>query len=106
MSARTVISSAATTPAWLASFIGQRVVVDLDEHYLVIGTLTAASADHLALSEADLHDHHEANSTKEVYTMESATIGVRANRRAVAVPLARVIAISLLEDASVRSPGC
>jgi hypothetical protein len=89
------------TPTWLAPFIGQRVVVDLDAHYLVIGTLIAASADHLAFAEADVHDHHEANSTKEVYTMESATIGVRANRRSVAVPLARVMAISRLEDAAV-----
>lgn len=84
--------------SWLSSLIGQVVVCDLDESYLVIGTLRAADAQHVSLSEADLHDHHESNCTKDVYLLETRQLGVRANRRQVAIPRARVLAISRLED--------
>ena len=83
---------------WLAPYLGKIVLVDLDEHFLVIGVLTAADAEHLEFADADLHDHREANSTKDVYAIESLKIGVRANRTRVAVPRRRLVAISLLED--------
>ena len=83
---------------WLAPYVGKTVIVDLDEYFLVIGILAAADADHLEFVEADLHDHREANSTKDVYAIESLKIGVRANRTKVAVPRHRLVAISLLED--------
>ena len=83
---------------WLTSLIGQTVVVDLDESYLVIGTLRAADDKHLSFIEADVHDHHEANCTKEVYLLESLKLGVRFNRKQVAIPRSRMLAISRLED--------
>jgi hypothetical protein len=86
------------TSDFLEPFRGQVVVCDLGEYYLVIGTLTAFSADHLELTEADLHDQREANSTKEVYALETQKLGVRANRKRVAVPRRQLVAISLLSD--------
>ena len=83
---------------WLTAFIGQVVVCDLDDHFLVIGTLVYAGPDHFALANADLHDHREANSTREVYVIESRKIGVRVNRHKVWVPRSRVVAVSLLDD--------
>ena len=83
---------------WLRSLIGQVVVLDLDESYLVIGTLRTVDAHHVALSEADLHDHRESNCTKDVYLLETRQLGVRFNRHQVAIPRARVLAISRLED--------
>jgi hypothetical protein len=83
---------------WLGEFIGQVVVVDLAEPYLVIGRLEACGPDHLAFADADLHDHREANSTKEVYALESLKLGVRANRRRVVVPRRQLVAISRLDD--------
>ncbi|MFM2092521.1 MAG: hypothetical protein RLZZ127_3010 [Planctomycetota bacterium] len=85
-------------PDWIAPFIGAVVVVDTDADYLAIGTLTAAGPAHLELTDADLHDHREANSTKEVYVLESQRIAVRANRRRVAIPRSRVVAVSRLDD--------
>ncbi len=84
--------------AWLQAFVGQLVVIDLDQSYLAIGRLVQAESSHLALADADLHDHQEANCTKEVYLLESRTLGVRANRTRVAIPRARMLAISRLED--------
>ena len=83
---------------WLEPFLGTVVIADLDDLYLVIGTLAEAGPDHLLFLDADLHDHREANSTKEVYALESRQIGVRVNRTRVAIPRARLVAISRLED--------
>jgi hypothetical protein len=83
---------------WLHPFLGQAVVCDLAEFYLAIGILAAYGPDHLVLADADLHDHREANSTKEVYALESAKVGVRANRRQVALPRRHLVAISRLAD--------
>ncbi len=83
---------------WLRSLIGQVVVLDLDESYLVIGTLRTVDAHHVVLSEADLHDHRESNCTKDVYLLETRQLGVRFNRHQVSIPRARVLAICRLED--------
>lgn len=85
---------------WLKPFLGSIVVCDLDEFYVVIGTLSVASEHHLEFTAADLHDHREANSTKEVYVLETRKIGVRVNRTHLAVPLRRLVAISRMEDIS------
>ncbi len=82
----------------MRDLIGQLIVVDLDESYLVIGTLTAIDQHHLAFNEADLHDHREANCTKDVYLLETRQLGVRFNRKRVAIPRTRVLAVSRLED--------
>ncbi len=84
--------------SWLQPFVGQQVVADLDAGYLVIGTLVEVGTDHLVFVDADLHDHAEANSTKEVYTLETRKIGIRANRQRVAVPRHRLVALSRLDD--------
>jgi hypothetical protein len=85
-------------PAWLEPFLGCNVVADLDGGYLVIGRLEQADGGGLAFAEADLHDHNEANCSKDVYAIECRQLGVRSNRHRVAVPLHRLIAISRLED--------
>ena len=76
----------------------QIVVCDLREHYLVIGRLVEVGADHLRLVEADLHDHREANSTKDVYLIETKKYGVRQNRARIDIPRVNVIAVCLLTD--------
>jgi hypothetical protein len=83
---------------WLGAYIGQLVVIDLDQSYLAIGRLVRAEDTHLSLADADLHDHQEANCSREVYLLESRTLGVRANRTRVDIPRHRMLAISRLED--------
>ena len=83
---------------FLEPFRGQVVVCDLGEFYLAIGTLTVFSDDHVELSEADLHDQRDANSTKEVYALETQKLGVRVNRKRVVMPRRHLVAVSLLSD--------
>jgi hypothetical protein len=83
---------------WLAPLVGQQVVADLGEFYLVLGTLVAATADSLEFRDAELHDHREANSTKEVYVLETRSLGIRANRARLWVPRRQLVAISRLAD--------
>ena len=82
---------------WLTPYVGKAVVADIDEFFMVLGIVHAVSADCIVFTDADLHDHREANSTKEVYAIESKKIGVRVNRTQVAIPRHRLVAISLLE---------
>jgi hypothetical protein len=82
----------------LDALVGQVVVADLAEFYLVIGTLTAVGQDVVEFRDADLHDHREANSTKDVYCLESREIGVRVNRKRVFVPRRQIVAMSLLAE--------
>jgi len=83
---------------WLDAFVAKTVICDLDEYFMVLGTLDSHSAHHLQFSQADLHDHREANSSKEVYVIESRRLGVRVNRLHLSVPRGRLVAISLLDD--------
>lgn len=83
---------------WLAGMLGQVVVLDLDGPWMAIGRLESCGRDHLVLAEADLHDLREGTSTRDVYALETRTLGVRVNRNRVALPLAHVVAASRLDD--------
>jgi hypothetical protein len=83
---------------WLQEYLGAVVVCDLADAYLIIGTLSAVGPQHVSFTDADLHDHRESNSPKDVYLIESRKFGVRANRKQVAVPRQLVIAVSRLDD--------
>ena len=83
---------------WLQEFIGSVVVCDLADGFLVVGMLSAAGPQHVAFTDADLHDHRESNSPKDVYLIETRKFGVRANRKRVAVPRQLVIAVCRLDD--------
>lgn len=83
---------------WLEQFSDQKVAVDLDSGHLLIGHLLSFDLNHLLFIEADLHDCKNANSSKEIYLLEAGRYGINVNRRKVAVPRSRMLAISRLED--------
>jgi len=86
---------------WLQPYKGQKVVIDLDSRHILIGTLMDFGDAHLVLEDTDLHDCSNANSIKEVYLAEANLHGINVNRKQVAVPRTRVLAISKLEDAQI-----
>lgn len=83
---------------WLMEFRGQLVACDLADHYLIIGVLDQIGPQHLVFTDADLHDHREANSTKDMYLIETRKFGVRVNRKRVSIPRPLLLAISRLDD--------
>jgi small nuclear ribonucleoprotein (snRNP)-like protein len=82
----------------LEEMIGQIVVVDLREQYVVLGTLLRFDEHFLELRNADLHDLRDADSTRELYVAEARFTGVQRNRKRVLVVRAEVVAVSRLDD--------
>lgn len=91
-----------TAPDWLEEFRGQTVVCDLADLYLLIGVLDQVGPQHLSFVNADLHDHREANSTKDVYLIETRRFGIRVNRAKVSIPRSTLLAISRLDDLTIE----
>lgn len=87
-----------SAPDFLVGLLGRVVVVDLDGPWIAFGRLESASAEGLVLVDADLHDLREGTSTRDVYALETRTLGVRVNRRRVALPLRHIVAASALDD--------
>ena len=82
----------------LHQLIGEVVVIDLISTYVCLGVLVGADPLFLELRDADLHDFRHGAASREVYTYESATLGIRTNRARVLLRLADVVAISRLSE--------
>jgi len=82
----------------ILSLVGHQVVVDTDSSYIYLGLLESAGIDFLTLTNVDVHDTSESNSTKEQYTHETFKLGSRFNRKLTYLRMARVLSISKLED--------
>ncbi|MHC5078972.1 MAG: hypothetical protein ACYTHN_08130 [Planctomycetota bacterium] len=82
----------------LQDFIGKTIVVDTATSFLYIGTLDAVSDHFLSMTEVDVHDCNETQTTKEVYILEARKYGIRKNRKSVKVRQAQIISYSLLDD--------
>jgi len=83
---------------WLAAFIDQQVIAEIGEGFTVLGTLTGLNPTYLEFSQVDLHNQFEANSTRDVYALETASLGIRPNRKQLFVPRDRLICIGRLSD--------
>lgn len=82
----------------LASYLGERIVIDLRSPFVCIGVLKEAGQDRLLLTEADLHDLRDSPTNRENYVVESKLTGVKKNRKEVVVNAAEVVAVSRLKD--------
>lgn len=85
-------------PPELQALLHQQIVVDTDSSYIYIGRLEAITADHLSLSDVDVHDTGDSKATKDGYAHEVRKLGLRSNRKAVLVRTARMLSISKLDD--------
>lgn len=83
---------------WLQFLVGREVIAEIGDGFTVFGTLELVGPGHLFFKDADLHQQFEANSTRDVYAIETQQIGIRPNRKTLAVPLDRLIAICPLAD--------
>ena len=83
---------------WLSAYVDQVVCVDLKDGFVLYGTLQTYSEEALSFINADFHDPREANSSKDVYALETQNIGVRVNRKQCQIPRLNLISICLLSE--------
>jgi len=82
----------------LEELIGEKVVVDLRSAFVCLGTLQRVDEQFLELSNADLHDLRDTETTRELYVAESKATGIKRNRRRVVVVRSEIIAVCRLAD--------
>jgi len=82
----------------LQFMVGRLVVAEIGDDFTVFAELEAVSSGHLFFRNADLHLQSEANSSRDVYAIETKEIGIRPNRATLLVPMSRLISICPLED--------
>jgi hypothetical protein len=82
----------------LEKFLKKKIVLDTRSSWVYIGLLEDVTQHCAVLSEVDVHDNKDISTSKEFYTLQSKTTGVKTNRERVYVNLDYVISFSLLED--------
>ena len=82
----------------LQEMLGQRVVIDLRSPFVCLGKLRRIDEAFLEVSDADLHDLRDTQTSRENYVAESRATGVKRNRKRVLLLRAEVVAVGLLAD--------
>jgi small nuclear ribonucleoprotein (snRNP)-like protein len=82
----------------IEEFVGKKVVVDCQSHFVCLGLLKAFDEHFLDLRNCDLHDLRDTDSTRELYIASSAATGIKRNRKRVILNRREVVGMSLLED--------
>ena len=82
----------------LEEFVGRKVVVDCQSHFVCLGLLKSFDEHFLDLRNCDLHDLRDTESTRELYVASSAATGIKRNRKRVILSRREVVGLSALED--------
>jgi hypothetical protein len=82
----------------LNELIGATVVVDLNGLFVCLGKLTRVDDYFLEVTDADLHDLRDTDTTRENYVAASMATGVKRNRKRVLLVRNEMVAVSRLED--------
>lgn len=82
----------------LKPLIGSVVVLDVAAPFVYLGTLSSLSPAYIVLTDADVHDLRDSETTRELYLLSSARDGVRRNRKEVSVRRDTVLSVSRLDD--------
>ncbi len=77
---------------------GQTVVLDMASRYVYVGTLAGQDDRYFELTNADVHDLRDTNTTRELYVLEARRHGVHPNRNRVLVRREEVVSLSALND--------
>ncbi len=82
----------------LEELIGQKIVVDLRDRFVCLGTLLRVDPHYLELRNADFHDLRDTDSTREIYVADSRATGIKRNRKRVLLVRDEIVAVGRLED--------
>ncbi len=78
--------------------LGREVVLDVEGGTTYVGTLVKAGDYFVELAPADVHQMGAGRTTKEVYVMDAAKLGVKPNRERVFVRTLHIRSASALDD--------
>jgi hypothetical protein len=78
--------------------IGEKVVIDLRSEYVCLGTLRRVDDHFVELTNADLHDLRDTDTTRENYVAASVATGIKRNRKKLLLTRHEMVAISRFED--------
>lgn len=78
--------------------IGEKVVIDLRSEYVCLGTLKRVDDHFVELTNADLHDLRDTDTTRENYVAASVATGIKRNRKKLLLTRHEMVAISRFED--------
>lgn len=81
-----------------AELVGEVVVLDLRSQYVCLGTLVRFNDNAVWLSDADMHDLRDSDTTRENYIAASLTTGIKRNRRSVAIARTDIVGVSRLKE--------
>ena len=82
----------------LQDLVGEDVVVDTKASLMYIGKLEKITQSAFVLSNVDVHDHSESQTTRELYLIDTKRLGIRKNREGVHILAREVVSISRLAD--------
>lgn len=82
----------------IEDFVGKKVVVDCQSHFVCLGLLKAYDEQFLDLRNADLHDLRDTDSSRENYVASSVATGIKRNRKRVLLNRREVVGVSLMDD--------
>jgi hypothetical protein len=89
----------------LTSFLGHKVVIDLDSPFVCLGKLSQIEEFYLVLDDADLHDLRDSPTTRENYIVAAKESGIKPNRRQVLIRVERIVGVSLFKHILVEEDG-
>lgn len=79
-------------------YLERAVVLDVSSPYIYLGLLSGWDAQYMHLTDADVHDLRDTNTTRELYLVDAKRLGISANRKLVLVRIADVVSLSALDD--------
>ncbi len=82
----------------MQDYLHQKIVIDLHDQFICLGTLIAIEEQFIVVKNADFHDLRDTDTTRENYVAESLTTGIKRNRKKVTIFRKDIVAISSIED--------
>jgi hypothetical protein len=82
----------------LESLVGQVIVLDLGNPYVIMGTYRGTDGEYYVVENADIHDLRDTTTTRDLYVLDAKRHGVNCNRKRVFVRREGVVGISLLAE--------
>ncbi len=82
----------------MEDYLNDVIIVDVEPLFVYVGTLVAVTEKSLKLTDADVHDLRDSETTRERYLLDSRIHGVRSNRSEVLIRMEQIDSVARLKD--------